>query len=68
MLTLKTRHATVTVNPYGAQVMSFIPEGGTDVLWQTIPRNPRGSPDGQQCAQRRYPYLLALVSHTPDHA
>ena len=37
MLTLKTRHATVTVNPYGAQVMSFIPEGGRDVLWQTAP-------------------------------
>lgn len=35
MLTLKTRHATATVNPYGAQVMSFVPEGGQDVLWQT---------------------------------
>ena len=37
MLTLKTRQATASVNPYGAQVMSFVPEGGADVLWQTTP-------------------------------
>ena len=37
MLRLKTRHATATVNPYGAQVMSFVPEGGANVLWQTTP-------------------------------
>lgn len=37
LLTLRTSHATATLSPYGAQVMSFIPTGGTDVLWQTTP-------------------------------
>ena len=37
MLTLRTRHATATANPYGAQVLSFIPKGGEDILWQTTP-------------------------------
>ena len=37
MITLKTDHATATVSPYGAQVMSFIPHGQPDVLWRTTP-------------------------------
>ncbi len=37
MITLHSAYATTTVNPYGAQVMSFIPHGQPDVLWSTTP-------------------------------
>lgn len=37
LLTLRTAHATATVSPYGAQVLSFIPHGQRDVLWSTTP-------------------------------
>ncbi|RYG60014.1 MAG: D-hexose-6-phosphate mutarotase [Alphaproteobacteria bacterium] len=37
MITIKNDYATVTVSPYGAQVMSFIPHGQPDVLWSTTP-------------------------------
>ncbi|RYG58387.1 MAG: D-hexose-6-phosphate mutarotase [Alphaproteobacteria bacterium] len=37
MITLKNDYATVTVSPYGAQVMSFVPHGQPDVLWSTTP-------------------------------
>lgn len=37
LITLTTSHATATISPYGAQVMSFTPKGQLDVLWQTTP-------------------------------
>lgn len=37
MITLRTDHATATVSPYGAQVMSFTLNGQPDVLWSTTP-------------------------------
>lgn len=35
MITLKSGKATATIEPYGGQVMSYIPAGGEDVLWTT---------------------------------
>ena len=35
LITLETRKATATVSPYGAQVMSYIPYKGEEVLWRT---------------------------------
>ena len=73
MVTLKTRHATATVNPYGAQVMSFIPEGGHDVLWQTTPEILTAAENGGKALRggipvcwpwfRTHPTLLDAPSH-----
>ena len=37
ILTLQNSYGTATVTPYGGCVLSYIPAGGTDVLWQTTP-------------------------------
>lgn len=35
MITLKSGQATATIEPYGGQVMSYVPAGGKEVLWTT---------------------------------
>src|SRR5688572_29533737 len=35
MITLRSGQSTATIEPYGGQVMSYIPAGGEDVLWTT---------------------------------
>ncbi len=35
MITLKSGKAVATIEPYGGQVMSYIPDGGDDALWAT---------------------------------
>ncbi len=35
MITLRSGQSTATIEPYGGQVMSYVPAGGEDVLWTT---------------------------------
>ncbi|MCW5696465.1 MAG: D-hexose-6-phosphate mutarotase [Bauldia sp.] len=35
MIVLKTKHGSATIDSYGGQVLSYVPEGGTDLLWTT---------------------------------
>lgn len=35
MITLRSGQATATIDPYGGQVMSYLPGGMADVLWRT---------------------------------
>ena len=37
LITLQNAHGLVTLTPYGGCVLSYLPAGGTDVLWQTTP-------------------------------
>lgn len=37
LLELTTAAGRVVFTPYGAQVLSYVPAGGTDLLWQTTP-------------------------------
>jgi len=37
LLELTTAAGRVVFTPYGAQVLSYVPTGGTDLLWQTTP-------------------------------
>ncbi|MGD9738039.1 MAG: D-hexose-6-phosphate mutarotase [Bauldia sp.] len=35
IITLKNDRGTATIDPYGGQVMSYVPAGGEDLLWRT---------------------------------
>src|SRR5688500_18327006 len=35
IITLQNARGTATIDPYGGQVMSYVPAGGEELLWRT---------------------------------
>jgi len=66
MISLKSKHGSATVDAYGAQVLSYVPSEGTDLLWTSSEEHLQAAKAGGKAPRGGIPVCWPWFGPHPD--